>query len=205
MIKSAWLVPMLALLPLQSISGADRPANAFSSAALVQPPRDSWPTNGGNILNQRYSPLILIDRQNVAQLKGVWRTHLNGSGVGPQFSGSAQPIIHDGRAYLITGANDVFALDVASGAILWQYAARLDPAISTICCGWTNRGVGMGEGRLFFGALDGRLVALDSRTGQELWSVQAERWQDGYSITSAPLYYDGMVITGFAGAEYAAR
>ncbi len=203
--KTVWLIPVLALLTLQPVAAAERAANAFSAAALIQPPREGWPTNGGNILNQRYSPLTLIDRQNVAQLKGVWRTHLNGSGLAPQYSGSAQPIVHDGRAYIITGANDVFALDVATGAILWQYAARLDPAISTICCGWTNRGVGLGEGKLFFGALDGRLVALDPRTGKELWSVQAERWQDSYSITSAPLYYDGMVITGFSGAEYGVR
>jgi quinohemoprotein ethanol dehydrogenase len=203
--RTVWLVPMFALLALQPVAAADRQANAFSPAALTQPPRAGWPTNGGNFYNQRYSPLTLIDRQNVAQLKGVWRTHLNGSGIGPQYSGSAQPIVHDGRAYIITGANDVFALDVATGAILWQYAARLDPAISTICCGWTNRGVGLGEGKLFFGALDGRLVALDQKTGRELWSVQAERWQDSFSITSAPLYYDGMVITGFAGAEYGAR
>jgi quinohemoprotein ethanol dehydrogenase len=198
-------VPVLVLLALQPAGTAQRGADPFDPSALTQLPRDGWRTNGGNYFNQRYSPLTGIDRSNVGQLKGVWRTHLNGSGVGPQYSGSAQPIIHDGRMYVITGANDVFALDVVTGAILWQYAARLDPAISTICCGWTNRGAGLGEGKLFFGALDGRLVALDQQSGRELWSVQAERWQDGFSITSAPLYYDGMVITGFAGAEFGVR
>jgi quinohemoprotein ethanol dehydrogenase len=171
----------------------------------LQAPAADWPTNGGNVYNHRYSPLASIDRGNVAQLKGVWRTHLRGSGVGPQYSGSAQPIVHDGRVYVVTGANDVFALDLVSGAILWEYKARLDPAISTVCCGWTNRGAGLGEGKLFFGALDGRLVALDLKTGREVWSVQAERWQDGYAITSAPLYHDGVVITGFAGAEFGVR
>jgi alcohol dehydrogenase (cytochrome c) len=199
------LAPIVMLLSLQPVAAADRQASAFSPSALIQPPRVGWPTNGGNSYNQRYSPLTQIDRQNVAQLKGVWRTHLKGSGVGPRYSGAAQPIVHDGIAYVITGANDVFALDVATGDILWEYAARLDPAISPICCGWTNRGVGIGEGKLFFGALDGRLVALDPKTGRELWSVQAERWQDGYSITSSPLYHDGMVITGFSGAEYGVR
>jgi quinohemoprotein ethanol dehydrogenase len=211
--KIAWLsrglklcvIPVFVLLAQQRGLAADRQADAFSPAALIQPPLEGWRTNGGNFYNQRYSPLTVIDRSNVAQLKGVWRTHLNGSGVGPQYSGSAQPIVHDGRVYIVTGANDVFALDLASGAIVWQYAARLDPAISTVCCGWTNRGAGLGEGKLFFGTLDGRLVALDQQTGRELWSVQAERRQDGYSITSAPLYYDGMVITGFAGAEYGVR
>jgi len=62
---------------------------------LVPPPAVGWPTNGGNWYNQRYSPLTQVDRGNVANLKGVWRTHLNGSGVAPQFSGEAQPLVHD--------------------------------------------------------------------------------------------------------------
>lgn len=206
---SRWIVPgvfcIAALAALRHAPAAAPPDDAFSPAALLQAPRDGWRTNGGNYFNQRHSPLTTLNRGNVAQLKGVWRTHLEGSGLGPQYSGAAQPIVHDGRIYLVTGANDVFALDVATGAILWKYAARLDPAISTVCCGWTNRGAALGDGKLFFGALDGRLVALDQRTGQEVWSVQAARWQDGYSITSAPLYYDGMVITGFAGAEFGVR
>lgn len=198
-------VSLLAGMSLGRIVAAEGQLDVFSANALTSPPRDGWRTNGGNYFNQRYSPLAAIDRGNVGKLKGVWRTHLNGSGIGPQYSGSAQPIVHDGRIFIITGANDVFALDVATGAIIWQYAARLDPAITPICCGWTNRGAGLGEGKLFFGALDGRLVALDERSGREIWSVQAERWEDGYSITSAPLYYDGMVITGFSGAEYGVR
>jgi quinohemoprotein ethanol dehydrogenase len=197
-------VLICAALPPDSAAAAAQ-HDVFASQALAAPPRDGWRTNGGNIYNQRYSPLTTINRTNVAQLKGVWRTHLNGSGVGPQYSGQAQPIVHNGIVYIATGANDVFALNVESGSIVWQYAARLDPKITTICCGWTNRGVGLGDGKVFFGALDGRLVALDMRTGKEAWSVQAERWQEGFSLTSAPLYFDGMVITGFAGAEFGVR
>jgi quinohemoprotein ethanol dehydrogenase len=188
---------------LGSVHAAD--SNPFAPTALTAPPKDGWRTNGGNFYNQRYSQLMGINRSNVAQLKGVWRTHLNGSGVGPQYSGAAQPLVHDGVVYIATGANDVFALSVESGAILWQYSSGLDPKITTVCCGWTNRGVGMGEGKIYFGRLDGRLMALDMRTGKEAWSIQAERWQDGYSLTSAPLYYDGMVITGFSGAEFGVR
>ena len=113
--------------------------------------------------------------------------------------------MHDGVIYVITGADDVFALSVETGEILWQYLAKLDLAITSVCCGWTSRGVGIGDGKIFAGMLDGRLVALDERTGREVWSIQAERWQEGFSITSAPLYYDGMVITGFSGAEIGVR
>jgi alcohol dehydrogenase (cytochrome c) len=65
--------------------------------------------------------------------------------------------------------------------------------------------VGLGEGKIYVGQLDGKLVALDQRTGSVAWSVQAEPWQEGFSITSAPLYYDGLVVTGFAGAEFGIR
>ena len=182
-----------------------RPAPAFERDALVAAPTANWPTNGGNWYNQRYSPLTQIDRGNVAGLKGVWRTRLRGSGVGTQYSGEAQPIVYDGVVYVVTGADDVFAIGIESGEILWSYAANLDPANDVVCCGWTSRGVGLGDGKVFVGQLDGKLVALEQKTGTVAWSVQAERWQDGLTITSAPLYYDGLVITGFAGAEYGIR
>ena len=181
------------------------PAPAFSGERLVTLPTGDWITNGGNVYNQRYSPLDEIDRDNVADLRGVWRARLGGSGVDSKYSGEAQPIVYDGVIYIVTGANDVFAIGVDSGEVLWSYEANLDQAIDTICCGWTSRGVGLGEGKVFAGQLDGKLVALDQRTGAIVWSTQAERWEEGFSITSAPLYYDGLVITGFAGAEYGVR
>jgi quinohemoprotein ethanol dehydrogenase len=173
--------------------------------SLVPPPRVGWPTNGGNWYNQRYSPLTEIDRSNVANLKGVWHARLEGSGIGPQHSGEAQPLVVDGIVYVPTGASDLFALDVATGDIVWSYKSGLDPAIDVVCCGWSSRGVAHGEGRIFLGRLDGQLVALDAKTGAVAWTVQAERWQDGFSLTSAPLYYDGLVITGFSGAELGVR
>ena len=181
------------------------PAPAFAGSDLTVLPTTGWLTNGGDLFNRRYSPLTQINAENVADLKAVWRTRLNGSGVGARYSGEAQPIVHEGVLYVVTGADDVFAMRVDSGEILWTYSANLDPEIDVICCGWTSRGVGLGDGRVYVGQLDGRLVALDQQTGAVLWSVQAERWQDGFSITSAPLYYDGLVITGFAGAEYGIR
>ncbi|MDX1562237.1 MAG: PQQ-binding-like beta-propeller repeat protein [Gammaproteobacteria bacterium] len=204
--------PCLAVLGLSSLlqgsaAWAQRidPAPAFSSDDLTALPRQNWITNGGTTFNQRYSPLDQLTPENVGGLKGVWRTHLRGSGSGPQYSGEAQPIVYDGVIYISTGADDVFALDVETGDILWEYQAGLDPNVTTICCGWTNRGVALGDGKVFIGQLDGKLVALDQRTGMVVWSIQAERWQEGFSITSAPLYYDDMVITGFSGAEYGVR
>src|SRR6185503_194341 len=92
-----------------------RRAPAFAPTDLVAPPSTDWPTNGGDLWNRRWSALATIDRGNVDKLKGVWRTHLKGSGLGPQYSGEAQPIVYRGIAYVSTGANDVFAVSIASG------------------------------------------------------------------------------------------
>jgi alcohol dehydrogenase (cytochrome c) len=192
-----------------SVALAQRPAipraPAFDARTLMALPTTNWLTNGGDLYNRRYSPLRQITRDNVANLKGVWRARLGGSGLEPKYSGEAQPIVHDGIIYVVTGADDVFAIGVDTGQTIWSYAANLDPANDVVCCGWTSRGVALGDGKVYVGQLDGKLVALDQQTGAVVWSVQAERWQEGFSITSAPLYYEGLVITGFAGAEYGVR
>jgi quinohemoprotein ethanol dehydrogenase len=182
-----------------------RTSPAFSAKELAAPPRAGWLKNGGNLFNQNYSPLTQINRETVAGVKGVWRTHLNGSGAAAKYSGEAQPVVHDGVIYIVTGADDVFALSVKTGGILWNHKAALPDSIPTVCCGWTSRGVAIGDARVYVGQLDGKLVALDQRTGEPVWSIQAERWQNGYTITAAPLYYNGMVIVGFSGAENGTR
>ena len=183
----------------------DAGERTFSASALTASPTTGWPTNGGNLFNQRYSPLTAINRANVTQLKGVWRTRLRGSGTAPQYSGFAQPLVSDGVAYVSTGANDVFALSLDGGDILWQYTANLDPNITSVCCGWNNKGVAISQDRVFIGQLDGKLLALDRATGKVVWSIQAERWQDNFSITAAPLYVNNMVIIGFAGGDRGTR
>ncbi len=181
------------------------PSPAFDARQLTALPTTGWLTNGGDLFNRRYSPLRQINRENVVNLRAVWRVHLNGSGLEPKYSGEATPIVHDGLIYVVTGADDVFAINVDDGRILWSYSANLDQQISVVCCGWTSRGVALGDGKVYVGQLDGKLVALNQQTGAVLWTTKAERWEDGFSITSAPLYYDGLVIIGFAGAEYGVR
>ncbi len=180
-------------------------APAFTAQQLTALPTDGWITNGGNLYNQRYSPLKRINRNNVKDLKGKWRTHLEGSGLGATFSGQGQAIVHDGVIYISTGASDVFALSADTGQILWRNNANLDSTKVRACCGWVNRGVALGDGKVFVGRLDARIAALDQRTGKELWSIQAEDSTAGFTITSAPLYYNGLVITGFAGGELGIR
>ena len=200
--KIRWTFVLAALVVLLASNSALYPK---LSDDLSAPPTDGWLKSGGNLFNQNYSPLTQINRQNVANLKGVWQARLDGSGLATKYSGEAQPVVHDGVVYIVTGADDVFAISVKTGKTLWNYEARLDEKITTVCCGWTSRGMGLGEGKIFVGQLDGRLVALDEKSGTPAWSVQAERWQEGYTITAAPLYFDGMVIVGFAGGENGIR
>jgi len=190
----------------ESSAAAARPivsSPAFTSSALMAAPAHAWITNGGDLYNQRYSPLTLLNRGNVAGLKALWRTGM-GSGASPGNSGQTQILEYDGTIYVSNGADDVLAVDVLTGRIRWAYRAHIDPHAGNPI-GRSNRGVAMGAGRIYLGQLDGRIVALDQRTGKVLWSVQGARWQDGFSITAAPLYYDGMVIMGFSGGEMGTR
>lgn len=198
-------LPLAAQTPPAAPTTPIRPAPAFTAQQLLAPPTNGWLTNGGNLYNQRYSPLTAINRDNVKNLKAVWRTHLNGSGIGAQYSGQAQPLMYDGVLYTVTGNDDVFALDVKTGTILWTYEPKLDPARVHVCCGWISRGLGLGDGKVYVGQLDAKLVALDQRTGKVVWSTQADDPLQGYSIVGAPLYYDGMVISGLGGADMGIR
>ena len=208
-IALAAAAPMLAALALPFGASAQitpiSPSPAFSTDELTTPPRENWVTNGGTTWNQRYSPLDQINRDTVSDLKAVRRLSLEGSGTGPRHSGQAQPLVYDGTLFMVTGDNDVFAFDIDTGTKIWEYRANLDADDVFVCCGWVSRGLGMGEGLIFLGRLDAKLVALDQVTGEVVWEIQAEDSHDGFAITSAPLYYDGMVITGFAGGEYGIR
>jgi alcohol dehydrogenase (cytochrome c) len=107
--------------------------------------------------------------------------------------------------YVVTGNDDVFALNAKTGEMLWERWSGIDQKISTVCCGWLNRGLAMGEGMLFLGQLDAHLVALDIKTGKEVWKTPIEDWHNGYGVTSAPLYYEGIVYSGNTGGEFGVR
>ncbi|WP_010647926.1 PQQ-binding-like beta-propeller repeat protein [Oceanobacillus massiliensis] len=179
-------------------------APAFTADELTALPKSDWLTNGGNLSNQRYSPLDQINTSNVGDLKGEWVANL-GSGFDFKYSGEASPVVYDGVMYVITGANDVLALDAVTGETIWEYRPHITDKLTTVCCGWTSRGVAVGEGLVFVGLLDARLVALDQTTGEVVWETVVDDWRKGYTITNAPLYYNGKVYTGVSGGEYGIR
>jgi len=198
----------IALLALGLLSLAAMPAQAADpeiDRLLQGQVGKDWVTNGGNMTNQRYSTLKQIDTSNVKQLKGAWMTRLKGSGLGGKYSLEATPLVKDGIMYMVTGNDDVFALNAKTGEIQWEHWSGIGQQISTICCGWLNRGLAMGEGMLFLGQLDANVVALDIKTGKEVWRTAIEDWHNGYGITNAPLYYDGIVYSGITGGEFGIR
>jgi quinohemoprotein ethanol dehydrogenase len=200
----------VAVVAVVLIAGGDdsEPAPVLgvgSSDPLVAPPTASWYTNGGSVYNQRYSPLEQINTDSVVNLQGEWQIDLESAADGGKYSAETQPVFDDGVLYVSTGENDVIAVDVETGSELWRFEGELNDAITTVCCGWTSRGVALSEDAVFTGRLDAKLVALDRATGEELWRGRVGRWQNGETITSAPLYWDGMVVTGISGGEFGIR
>ena len=182
---------------------SQRPA-AQTEPDLTKPAAKEWLHVGGDWSNSRYSTLTQLTPANIKTLKGAWVTHL-GSGLGAKYSLEVTPIVKDGVMYVTTGNDDVFALDAKTGSLIWEHRSGLDQNITTVCCGWDNRGVAIGEGKVFLGQLDGTFVALDAKTGKLLWQSTIGKWQDGYTVTTAPTYYKGAVYTGVSGGDRSAR
>src|SRR5215471_14271535 len=141
-------------------------APAFTAADLAAVPGANWITNGGNISNDRYSSLNQINTGNVASLKEAWHINLDGSGKAAKYSAEGTPVVYNGIMYIPTGNSDVFAVNAATGARVWTYLSGMNQTVSTACCGWDNRGVAIGDGKVYVAQLDGHLVALDQATGQ---------------------------------------
>ncbi|MBM4226391.1 MAG: PQQ-dependent dehydrogenase, methanol/ethanol family [Gammaproteobacteria bacterium] len=158
-----------------------------------------WLMYGGNYANWRYSPLTDINRDNVGKLRPAW---IFQPGIVGQFE--AAPVVVDGVMYVTAAYNNLYALDAATGEMLWYYEHQV-PGNIQICCGPANRGVAILGDRIFMGTLDARLMAFDRATGNVLWNVEMAKFEDGYSSTSAPLIIDDKVIIGNAGGEYGAR
>jgi len=182
-------------------------APEFTSDELNEPAGDNWITNGGGVSNDRFSTLDEINTENVSQLKGDWVTKIGKNATAAKFSAEGQAIEYEGTIYSSDGADDVFAIDAGTGEILWTYEPHLpaDPLGEVVCCGWDNRGVAIGEGMVFVSQLNGDQVALDQETGKVKWSTPVVKPGQGFTITSAPLYYNGNLYVGGSGGEYGIR
>ncbi len=118
----------------------------------------------------------------------------------------ASPIVIDGALYVTSAWSKVFAFNAKTGKLLWKYDPKV-PGQTGIkgCCDVVNRGVAAWQGRIYLGAYDGRLIALDAKSGKEVWSVQTTDASKYYTITGAPRIANGKVIIGNGGSEIGVR
>jgi quinohemoprotein ethanol dehydrogenase len=161
----------------------------------------SWLGVGRTYSEQRFSPLNQINDKNVTSLGLAWYADID-----TERGQEATPIIVDGVLYVTTAWSMVKAFDIHSGAKLWEFDPKVDKAKGAdACCDVVNRGVAAWKGKIYLGALDGRLIALDGKTGAQIWSVQTTDTNLPYTITGAPRIVKGKVIIGNGGAEYRVR
>jgi len=180
----------------QSFSGPNDAALALAGRSAHE-----WLTYGRDYAETRFSPLDQINEQTVSRLGLAW-SYETGSVRGHE----ATPLVKDGVLYATTSWSNVFALDARTGEQLWYWDSKADRARgSRACCDVVNRGVALYDGKVYVGVIDGRLVALDQKTGEPVWDVQTTPVDQPYTITGAPRIADGKVIIGNGGAELGVR
>src|SRR5580698_5593909 len=161
----------------------------------------NWLTYGRSYNEQRFSPLKRITDQNVSQLGLAWYYDLD-----THRGQEATPIVVDGVMYFTSAWSKVFALNAATGAPLWSYDPKVPGGAGVNgCCDVVNRGVAVWDGRVFFGTFDGRLIALDAKTGKPVWETLTIDPNFPYTITGAPRVVKGKVIIGNGGGELGVR
>jgi PQQ-dependent dehydrogenase (methanol/ethanol family) len=161
----------------------------------------NWLSHGRTYGEQRFSPLDQVNAMNVSDLGLAW-AFATGSGRGHE----ATPIVVDGTMFLTLPWSKVVALNAATGEPLWNYDPEVAPEKGrSACCDVVNRGVAVWTGKVYVGALDGRLIALDAATGKPVWTEQTTDTEQPYTITGAPRVVNDKVIIGNGGAEFGVR
>ena len=158
----------------------------------------AWPSYGRDYTNRRFSRLSQINTGNVKELRQAWKYN-----TGLPYSFENSPIVVGNTMYISTPLNQVVALDARTGQRQWQYVHEHN--ITVHCCGAVNRGVAVYDDRVYMGALDARLIALDVASGKKLWDVQVADNERGYALNGPVVAIDGKVIIGVSGAEYGIR
>ncbi len=184
----------------QAAAAVQRVDGAFIRANAAKTP--DWPTVGVDYAETRYSRLDQINAANVKDLGLAWSYNLESTrGV------EATPVVVDGIMYVSASWSVVHAIDTRTGNRIWTYDPQIDRSTGFKgCCDVVNRGVALWKGKVYVGAWDGRLIALDAATGKEVWHKNTFEGQKGsLTITGAPRVFKGKVIIGNGGAEYGVR
>jgi alcohol dehydrogenase (cytochrome c)/quinohemoprotein ethanol dehydrogenase len=185
-------------------------ARAASSAApsrfedrIQQADSDTqnWLTTGRTYSEARYSPLASINSLDVSRLGLAWYYDLD-----TNRGQESTPLAVDGVLYTTSAWSKVQAFDAVQGRLLWQFDPKVPGAAGVkACCDVVNRGAAYWNGKVYVGTIDGRLIALDAKTGLITWSVNTVNRSKSYTITGAPRIVKGKVIIGNGGAEFGVR
>jgi alcohol dehydrogenase (cytochrome c) len=183
----------------QGTSTAPAPAVTPSMLERAASDGNNFLHTNGDYTQKRFYPNGQINTSNVKRLHAAWifQTEV-------KESLETSPIVVNGIMYVTTSFSHVYALNAQTGEELWHYKHALGP-ITTYCCGPNNRGVAVSEDKVYLGTLDGKLVALDAKTGNKVWQSDVGDPELGYSETMAPTVVKGKVLIGTNGGEYGIR
>jgi PQQ-dependent dehydrogenase (methanol/ethanol family) len=187
---------LLLFVGVAAFGGAVR-AFAQDPGAL-QADDKQWVMPAKNFANTRFSGLKQITAANAGKLQVAWSFSL-----GSDHGQEAAPIVVNGTMYVV-GAypNELFALDATSGEMKWKYSPRVDPSSQGVaCCDVVNRGEIYDNGKIFYNTLDNHTVAVDAKTGKEVWAVQLGDISKGQTLTMAPIAVKGKILVGNSGGE----
>ena len=195
---------MMRSMLLAALMGTALPMMALAQTADELKNDDKTPgdvlTYGMGYSQHRFSPLTQINRQTVKRLVPAWSYSLaDNRGL------EGQALVKDGVVFL-TDHEKTVAVDALTGREIWKTMVEYPPETTrVVCCGIVNRGAALFDGKLYRTTLDANVIALDAKTGKEVWRTKSSDPKDGYSMTVAPLVANGVVIAGVAGAEYGIR
>ncbi len=194
-------VTLVALAVAVSAGASMRAQVSFDRILKAASEPENWLTYSGGLASHRYSGLTQITPANVRNLELQWAFQALSL---EKFE--ATPLVVDGVLYTVQAPNDIVAIDPVSGRTFWTYAYKPSPQARP-CCGRVNRGVAILGDALFMGTIDGRMVAVDSKSGRELWNVAVAgaRPEAGYTVTVAPLVVKDKIIAGPAGGDFGVR
>ncbi|MCI0590721.1 MAG: PQQ-binding-like beta-propeller repeat protein, partial [Gammaproteobacteria bacterium] len=189
------------LVSLASVGPALADMDAVTQDMLTGSWEDAnnWLHTNGAYWQKRYAPANQINTSNVNRLRPAFTFQTE-----VIESMETSPIVVNGRMFLTTSFNHVYAIDAATGEEIWHYKHKMGP-VTTYCCGPNNRGVAILGKMLYMGTLDAKLVALDADTGKLMWETQIAEPELGYSETMAPTVINNRVLIGTNGGEYGVR
>jgi quinohemoprotein ethanol dehydrogenase len=202
------IIAVLGAASLVTMAGLVAPTHAASVdtkrlvAAKSPENAGQWMSYGRDYSEQRFSPLKQINADNASQLGLAWYGDLSERGG----SYETTPVAVDGRVFVTSPWSKVYAFDAKTGKQLWKYDPKVPGQFAVkLCCGIVNRGVAVWKGNVIWGTLDGRLVAVNAKSGKKVWERQVTDPELTLSITGAPRIADGRIFIGEAGSEFHQR